>query len=410
MRIFSPKALHYIRLGTLSQFVILSLLAACHYTPAVKEADVVGFTGATNERTALVGEKVLRQDGNAADAAVAMLLHQAVVLPSRAGLGSGGVCQVLDPESGQVKTLTFVSKKASSSVGIPALPKGASALHARYGQLRWNEVVRPAYEAAQKRIEVSALLKQDMEQYPNSVFDKSILKQDTLVTTLQEMMQKGAGTFYKGELGKAIVSEHADHLNEQHYQGYSVAWTDSIAVKSAEGKGYFPNTPAAGRAAPDLWKWARDNTDVEQIDDVGEMPMFADQEIKSASVVAVDSSGMVVACSVSLGSVFGSHVFSKEGGFYLATPLTSLQDYLFSAIWTQPESSRMVYVATALDNRAVARGVRVAREVLQKGNSMQDAIESASDTQERDVALVCLPDGLAAPSTCQGQSVRLIVK
>ena len=408
MRIFSPKALHYIKLGCLSQFVILGLLSACHYTIPLTQSDLVGFTGATNERTALVGEKVLRQQGNAADAAVAMLLHQAVLLPSRAGLGSGGICQVLDPESKEVKTLTFLPKKASSSVGMPALPKGASALQSRYGQLSWKEVVRPAYEAAQKRIEVSALLAQDMEQYPKNVFDKKILRQEALANTFQVLMQQGAGSFYKGALGKAIVGEHADHLNEQHYQTYSVAWTDSLPVPTAEGKGYFPNTAAVGRAAPDLWKWARNNAEVEPVDDAGDMPLFADQEIKSASVIAVDADGMVVVCSVSLGSVFGSHIFSKEGGFYLASPLTSLQDSLFNGLWTQSESTQVIYVATALDNRAVTRGVRMAQAILQKGKSVKEVGQSVATAD--DVVLVCLPNGLAEPALCQGQGIRSVVK
>ena len=406
---------HYIRLGLLSQFIILGLLSACQHFASAPVREFVGFAGATDERTAAVGEKILLNKGNAADAAVAMLLHQAVVLPSRAGLGSGGICQILDAENNQVKTLTFLPKKTSATVGVPALPKGAFALQTRYGQWRWSDVVQPAYEAANAPQEVSALVKKDTEAYQDSVFNQSMLVQPRLADTLQQLMQNGSGVFYKGELGKAIVEEHENQLNEQHYQTYAASWTDSIHVDLAEGRAYFPNTAAVGRAAPDLWQWAHDNAEQSAPDGMGDMPMFADQEMKSASVMAVDASGMVVVCSVSQGSALGSQLFSQAGGFYLPEPIDSLQEQLFNALWTQPGSTKITYVMSLLGERALVAGVRLAQQVVQKGEKLEESVKATQSVVTfADLAdvplLACGAEGAAEPTLCQRQATRLIVK
>ena len=63
---------------------------------------VAGFLGgvvADEPRAALVGRDVLSAGGNAADAAVAVAFAMAVTLPSRAGLGGGGVCVAYDPST-----------------------------------------------------------------------------------------------------------------------------------------------------------------------------------------------------------------------------------------------------------------------------------------------------------------------
>lgn len=64
---------------------------------------------ADEPRAALVGRDILSAGGSAADAATAMYLTLAVTLPSRAGLGGGGMCLTFDAVSGVTETLDFTA-------------------------------------------------------------------------------------------------------------------------------------------------------------------------------------------------------------------------------------------------------------------------------------------------------------
>lgn len=188
---------------------------------------VEGFAGAVvadEPRAVLVGRDVLSSGGTAADAAVAMYFTLAVTLPSQAGLGGGGVCVVHDPRERKTEALDFLPRAApGGKVALPGNVRGMAALHARYGALRWEQLlVTPenlarfgtpmsralAREAATAR----DLLRRDPElseiffkRDGNLLDEGESLRQPNLVGAIATIRTQGAGAFYMGRFAVTLA-------------------------------------------------------------------------------------------------------------------------------------------------------------------------------------------------------------
>jgi gamma-glutamyltranspeptidase / glutathione hydrolase len=124
------------------------------------------------------GVDILKQGGNAIDAAVATTLAISVVEPFSAGIGGGGFA--LLKVGDRVESLDFrerAPQKASRnmyldaqgkvrpnasleghlSVGVPGTVAGLAAVHKKYGKLPWRSVVLPAIRLARDGFTVSEL-------------------------------------------------------------------------------------------------------------------------------------------------------------------------------------------------------------------------------------------------------------
>ena len=206
-------------------------LCGCASTPFIDDDPVVpkgmvghvsGFYGgvtADEPRAVLAGRDVLTAGGSAADAATAMYFMLAVTMPSAAGLGGGGVCLVRDPGTQVVETLDFFGQPSSGEgrkVTVPGNPRGLYALHAKFGSLRWAELIRPAENAARFGTRISRAFAEEIlgasniilkSPYLRSVFsDKhnillregAPLKRKDLAAFLARLRARGAGVLYSG--------------------------------------------------------------------------------------------------------------------------------------------------------------------------------------------------------------------
>lgn len=124
-----------------------------------------GVAVSVNDYATKLGVARLAAGGNAVDAAITMAFALAVTHPSAGNLGGGGFALVRLP-SGEMYALDFREASPSSlerkrfvamirgggegpdSVGIPGTVAGLAALHARFGQTPFNELVEPARQLA----------------------------------------------------------------------------------------------------------------------------------------------------------------------------------------------------------------------------------------------------------------------
>ena len=193
-----------------------------------------------------VGAEILRQGGNAIDAAIATGFALAVVYPRAGNIGGGGFMVVRLPD-GTATTFDFREKAPMAAhpemwldeqgeydrtrhhlshmaVGVPGTVAGFALAHERYGSLPWSELVEPAVRLAREGFTVTEGLAgslrsilDDMQQYPAAVeaFSRNgepyevgeVLRQPDLARTLERIRDRGRDGFYEGETARLLVEE-----------------------------------------------------------------------------------------------------------------------------------------------------------------------------------------------------------
>lgn len=199
-----------------------------------------------------VGVGILKQGGNAVDAAVAVGFALAVTLPRAGNLGGGGFMLVHQASSGKTfaidyretapagasesmyldaagKVNTQRKRFSHQSVGVPGTVAGLTLALKKFGSLPLAQVITPAINLARDGITVTPDLadsirsrRQRLRRNPNSaaVFfhpdgspyrSGEVLRQSDLANSLQLIALRGASGFYDGPIGQRISAEMATH-------------------------------------------------------------------------------------------------------------------------------------------------------------------------------------------------------
>ncbi|MGQ0664873.1 MAG: gamma-glutamyltransferase [Pseudomonadota bacterium] len=257
-------------------------LAGCGGGPQTGEIGALrGFLGgvaADEPRAVLVARDMLSAGGTAADAAVALYFALSVTLPSVASLGGGGVCLVFDPRSNWTEALDFLARApagSASRAAVPGNPRGMFALHAKYGRLRWEQVVAPAENLARFGAPVSRTLAHDLAaaaprlaQDPGlrQIFlrpdgtppaEGQVLVQGELSSVLSAIRARGPGELYAGPLGRQFVAATQSvgaAISLEDLRGALPQWRPPVTLRFDDLSLHFAPPPAiGGLAAAQLW-------------------------------------------------------------------------------------------------------------------------------------------------------------
>lgn len=261
----------------------LFALVGCGGGPDTGEVGYVeGFLGgvmADEPRAALVGRDTLSAGGSAADAAVAAYFTMAVTYPGGAGLGGGGVCLVYDPERERADAFEFLPRAPAAGGATYAVPgnvRGMFAVHARYGQLNWSGLLRPAEALARDGHTVSrafaralnanaATLRRDPETArafgiaDGEVREGTPLRQIALSTMLSSLRLRGAGDFYQGVGARLFVDavrRSGGKLNTEDMRAYLPRLQTPLSAKYGNDLLYFSG--GGGIVAGRVWAMLRD--------------------------------------------------------------------------------------------------------------------------------------------------------
>ena len=193
-----------------------------------------------------IGLKILKDGGNAVDAAVAVGFALAVTLPRAGNIGGGGFMMIYDAKQGKTVALDYREKAPSSAsrdmyldkdgnavsdlsryhglaVGVPGTVAGLLKALDNHGTMSRGQVMAPAIALAENGIEVTAGLSESLEalsdrlqKWPSTkkIFFKpdgsayqpgELLRQPELAKSLKLIAAKGSDGFYKGETARKLV-------------------------------------------------------------------------------------------------------------------------------------------------------------------------------------------------------------
>lgn len=204
-----------------------------------------GIVTSASRLASEVGVDVLKQGGNAVDAAIATAFALAVTWPTAGNIGGGGFL-VFHGEDGFATTFDFREKaplastetlyvgadgtvahnhnhRGLLSTGVPGTVAGLYLAHQRLGSLPWEDLVAPSVKLAREGIPITYALHAGFRNnlrfwhlYPSSA--KVFLKPDgslyqmgdtwiqpDLAQTLERIQHEGRDGFYKGENARMLA-------------------------------------------------------------------------------------------------------------------------------------------------------------------------------------------------------------
>lgn len=270
-----------------------------------------------------IGAQILAKGGNAVDAAVATAFALAVVHPAAGNIGGGGF-MVVRPANGAATTFDYrekaplkstqtmyldsagnVARFADSATlttrgylapGVPGTVAGLALAHRRFGKLRWQTVVAPSADLAQKGFVLSDELAQSinrelrrMAPYWQSVraYGKAngepwvggdTMRLPDLGRALRSIANQGPAAFYTGWIADSIAAtmrrgggiitkrDLAAYTARERapvrgtYRGYEII---SMAPPSSGGVALIEMLNILERY--DLAKWGREATQTQHV-------------------------------------------------------------------------------------------------------------------------------------------------
>lgn len=245
-------------------------LAACAEKVADGFTPVEGFAGVVagdEPRAVVVGRDVLGLGGTAVDAAVAMYFTMAVTMPSRASLGGGGVCVLFNGTKKQGEAIEFMPRAAGSGGMVPSGMRAMAVLHARYGFLRWEQLLTPAETLARFGHAVSRAFAQDLAAEEQSLAANPELMrlfmarsgrlagtgdriiQPELSSVLGGIRQQGAGYLHSGPFARRLADASSAvgmPLSIEDVRDTLPNLVEAVQVPSGPDVAYFAPPRATG--------------------------------------------------------------------------------------------------------------------------------------------------------------------
>ncbi len=205
---------------------------------------------AAHPLAAEAGAQILREGGNAVDAAIATQLMLNVVEPQSSGLGGGALLMLWTGSSVEAwdgretapaavderlfigadgQPLSYLQAVVGGrAVGVPGVMRMLQAVHRRHGQLPWPRLFQPALAAAEQGVPVGARLHRLLQADPalrNDPLARAhfyrpdgqahpvghVLRNPALAAVLRELAREGGDALHRGPMAVDMVARVRAH-------------------------------------------------------------------------------------------------------------------------------------------------------------------------------------------------------
>ena len=242
--------------------------------------------------TAAAAETILREGGNAVDAAIAAFLMSWVAEPCMSSAGGGGFallqmdghppvvldffCQTpgwkrlpaeqdfypITVDFGDTEEVFHVGR---GSTGVPGSIDGLFQLYRRYGSIPLKQLFEPAIEAAKTGLLVDPFQELDFRllepilgidpkasnlffEHGRLIQEGERLKLPQMADFLDYLWREGRDAFYRGEVMHGIVADYSKggHLTRDDFHAYQSIWRQPLEVHYGNHRVFTNPLPSMG--------------------------------------------------------------------------------------------------------------------------------------------------------------------
>jgi len=243
----------------------------------------IGMVSSAHPLATEAGLEILKNGGNAFDAAVAVASTLNVVEPMNSGIGGYGTILIYDAKKREIRYLDSsgripaavnsdvfrqpnpdyrMNRYGPKAVSTPGNVNAWEAMSDTYGRLEWKELFRPAIHAAETGFILNAPLGRSIgysfETFPEHAKDiygkdgralepGERLVQKDLAATLRLIADEGAEAVYGGKIGKAMdeaMRKAGGFLTLDDLKNDKAEWWEPIHISYRDCEVYTASPPS----------------------------------------------------------------------------------------------------------------------------------------------------------------------
>jgi gamma-glutamyltranspeptidase/glutathione hydrolase len=234
-----------------------------------------GMVATSQPLATQIGIDILKQGGNAIDAAIAANAALGLMEPTGNGIGGDLFAIIWSAEDQQLYGLNAsgrsplgmsyddlmseLEERGVNSIpaygvlpiSVPGAVDGWFEMHDRFGNLGMSEILQPTIDYAEEGFPVSELIayywdigvelhndhpggfREEMTINGRAPEKGEIMQRPTLANTLRLLSEQGRDAFYKGEIAEKtdqFMRENGGYLRKQDFEEHTSTWVDPVSV------------------------------------------------------------------------------------------------------------------------------------------------------------------------------------